>query len=88
MVPAPKDERGMNMSEFVYYSRKLKKVLTFSIPGKSYVYIDINGKPGCTGMQICDGGRLMGNTISATPETLPATARKWVRQYLRNKFEG
>ena len=37
-------------------SRKLGKKVTFSQPASWYVYVDLNGKAGCLGEQICDGG--------------------------------
>jgi hypothetical protein len=69
------------------YSRKLKKTLTFSIPGASYVYVDINGQPGTLGRQICTGGCLMGSTISFYggdgKEKFQAMCKNWLRQYLK-----
>ena len=44
-------------------SRKLKREITFSLPGCEYIYVDLNGKAGYLGDQICKGGYLMGSTI-------------------------
>jgi hypothetical protein len=45
-------------------SRKLAREVTFSIPGEGYIFVDLNGKPGTLGEQICEGGRLTGSTIA------------------------
>jgi hypothetical protein len=45
---------------------------------------------GCDGDQICDGGKWMGNTITATPETFESECRKWHKARLRviNEYGG
>jgi len=67
-------------------SRKLGKTLTFSRPGQDYVYVDLNGKPGTLGNQICHGGDLMGSTIMATENNFETVCRRWYRAYLRNQI--
>lgn len=68
----------------VINSKKLGRTLTFSIPGKSYIYVDINGQPGTLGNQICRGGRLRGDTISyfgSSEDEFKAICRKWYKKY-------
>lgn len=66
-------------------SRKIGRPVTFSVPGSSYVYVDLNGQPGTLGYQICDGGSLSGWTIAVDDiADLPTVARHWWRQYLGN----
>lgn len=73
--------------KFVIKSRKLGKELTFSVPGTSYIYVDINGQPGTLGSQICHGGDLAGSTMSYSGEDEKAfekICRKWYMAYMRN----
>jgi len=76
------------MNEFTINSREHGKV-TFSIPsakrGYGYVYVDLNGGSGTLGDQICDHGRMIGSTVSCTPENLETVARSWWSAYLRNR---
>ena len=65
-------------------SRKLGKTLTFSRPGQSYVYVDLNGQPGSLGNQICHGGALSGSTIIAGDIEFETVCRRWYTTYLRN----
>ncbi|MEN6320733.1 MAG: hypothetical protein ABFD82_18495 [Syntrophaceae bacterium] len=68
-------------------SRKHGEV-TFSRPGKHYVYVDLNGKPGTLGNQICDGGELSGSTITFEGEdqaTFDRSCRSWWKQYLKKQ---
>ena len=44
-------------------SRKLNREFLFSIPGQSYIFVDLNGKSGSQGMQVCAGGRVTGNAL-------------------------
>jgi len=67
-------------------SRKLGKTLTFSRPGTSYVFVDLNGKPGTLGDQMCQGGMLMGSTLSASDNTFEDVCRSWYRSYLRQEI--
>lgn len=69
-------------------SRKLGRPVTFSRPGKYYVFADLNGQPGTLGKQICKGGWLSGSTISYSgddPEQFERFCRRWFRSYLRNQ---
>ena len=75
------------MKKYTIKSRKLKKEVTFSIPGKSYIFVDLNGQPGSLGNQICDGGGLTGSTISywdgGSHEGFEKVCRAWFKKYLR-----
>jgi hypothetical protein len=48
--------------------------------GGGYVRLEMAGHSGTLGRQICDGGGFRGNTLTATPDTLPTVARLWWRQ--------
>ena len=73
------------------HSRKLGKPLTYSRCGV-YVYVDINGEPGFLGRQICDGGKLTGNTIavygyendSAVKKEFERVCRNWHKRYIES----
>ena len=73
---------------YTFFSRKLGNEITFSVPGKSYVFIDWDGKhPGTLGQQICDGGMLRGNTITydrerGTQAGFERICKNWFRRYL------
>lgn len=45
-------------------STKLGRKITFSRPGTECIYVDLNGRAGDLGNQICRGGELMGSTIA------------------------
>lgn len=67
-------------------SRKLGRTITFSRPGSSYIYADLNGQSGTLGKQICQGGSTMGSTISYSgddQEEFEAICRRWYRAYTR-----
>ena len=67
-------------------SKKLGKTLTFTQPGSFYIYVDLNGKPGSLGDQICYGGKLTGSTIGCdNPEKFENVCKKWYRSYLKNE---
>ena len=72
------------------HSKKLNKDLTFSLVGQ-YVYVDLNGKAGYMGNQICKGGyRDLGDTITANENNFKKVCRNWIRAYYKthlNKFE-
>lgn len=75
--------------EITIKSRKLGRVITFSRPGASYIYVDLNGQQGTLGTQICDGGRLSGSTIGYSgkdQEEFAKICRKWYRAYIRNEY--
>jgi hypothetical protein len=62
--------------------------VTFSRPGREYVYVDLNGKPGTLGNQICDGGHLSGSTktfMGDDQEAFDKFCRNWWSQYMRNE---
>ena len=68
-------------------SRALNQEITFSRPGTSYVYADLNGQPGTLGRQICEAGRLTGSTIvfaGDSANAFRAICVRWYRGYLRN----
>lgn len=67
------------------HSRKLNRDITFSLIG-DYVYVDLNGKEGCLGKQICKGGYLMGSTIQATDENFERVCKNWFKAYIKNNF--
>jgi hypothetical protein len=55
----------------------------FFVPDNGgYVRLETGSTHGTLGKQICYGGGFHGNTITATPETLPAVARRWWKQHL------
>ena len=69
-------------------SRKLGKEITFSRAGSYYIYVDLNGQPGCLGRQICEGGSLMGDTLGyqgESKERFEAICRRWYKAYIRNE---
>lgn len=67
-------------------SRSLGITVNFSQPGGSYIYADINGKPGCLGLQICAGGELSGSTLSAKSDSdFEKMCRRWMRSYVYNQ---
>lgn len=67
-------------------SKILKQELTFSRPGTGYIYVDINGRPGTLGKQICRGGGFTGSTLSCsgTEERFEDICRSWYRAYLKD----
>ena len=72
---------------FTINSRKLERTLTFSRPGKYYIFVDLNRQPGTLGNQICHGGGLLGNTISYSGEdqdVFERICRRWYRAYIRD----
>lgn len=67
-------------------SKKLGRELTFSRPGRSYIYVDLNGNEGTMGTQICDGGCTAGSTISYSGDDeadFARICRAWYRSYTR-----
>ena len=74
--------------ELTIKSRKLDRTITFSRPGKGYIFANLNGKPGTLGTQICAGGRTMGSTISYrgdSEQQFEKICRNWYRAYIRNE---
>jgi hypothetical protein len=73
--------------KYTFKSRKLGKIITFSRPGKHYIFIDLNGNPGTLGQQICDNGYLLGNTVMYNgndDERFEILCKKWWKSYLNN----
>ena len=71
---------------FQIKSKKLGRTLTFSVPGETYVYVDINDREGSLGKQICHGGALSGSTLCAgknNEEAFKRMCRNWYRSFLR-----
>lgn len=71
-------------------SRKLGRTITFSRPGSSYIFADLNGQPGTLGNQICRGGSTTGSTLSYSgdsQEEFERICRNWYRAYLRHELE-
>lgn len=81
------------MLRFTLKSRKLGHDVTFSRPGKHYVFLDQTAdqsRPGTMGAQICDGGGFHGNTIMFSGDDearFAATCRRWWRQANRTRRE-
>lgn len=81
------------MITYTIKSTKLGRPVTFSCPrAGGYVYVDLNGREGTLGKQICKGGSLGGETLrhvyKGTCETENAAVfrmacRAWWRAYLR-----
>lgn len=62
-------------------SRVLEETFEFWMHDNGgYVYLETDGRPASTGHQICYGGDLLGDTITATPYSFKDTCRKWYRQ--------
>lgn len=75
--------------QLVIKSRKLKKEVTFSRPGGYYIFVDLNGKSGTLGVQICEHGSTMGSTIGYGGESeveFNAICRCWFDSYLKNFY--
>lgn len=73
--------------EMTIKSRILATSFTFSRPGNSYIYVDMNNEPGVLGTQICKGGRISGSTISYEGEDHAEFTRicwHWYRAYVSN----
>lgn len=71
-------------------SRKLGRTLTFSRPGTSYIFADLNGQPGTLGNQVCRGGSTTGSTLSYdgdNQEEFEKICRKWYKAYLKNVID-
>lgn len=71
--------------QFTINSRKLDKAITFSRPGKSYIFANLNGQSGTLGNQICQGGSITGSTLAYTDNSQPEferICRNWWKLYL------
>lgn len=74
------------MNELTIISRKSGEIFNFWMPTDGgYIYRTYPGKPGILGNQICNGGRTMGSTLCATPETFEKVCRRWYRAYQRSE---
>lgn len=65
-------------------SKKIGKQINFSRPGNHYIYVDLNGKPGTLGNQICRNGSLTGDTIGYSgdsDEVFERICRRWYRKF-------
>lgn len=74
--------------ELVIKSRKLGKAITFTRPGRDYIYADLNGRVGTLGVQICRGGLTMGSTLSYSgdnEEQFKRICRNWYRSALKGE---
>jgi len=79
-------------------SKRLKRDVTFFCSGGfdphsfydwRYIFINLNGKSGCLGNQICEKGELRGATLVAYSEDdFISTAKKWWKQYLKNRRDS
>ena len=73
-------------------STKYGKEIEFSRPGNHYIYVDLNGKPGSLGNQICYGGGCTGDTIGYSgddDEKFEKICRRWWKSHLYEmKKEG
>jgi len=86
MTPTNNETQEGRTMKFQINSRKLDKIITFSRPGSSYVFIDLNGNPGTLGNQICDGGCLSGSTVTFSGEDqrgFEKVCRLWWRTYIK-----
>lgn len=73
---------------YTIQSRRLGRSLTFSRPGRSYLFVDLNGQSGTLGYQICERGRLRGSTLTYSGNDQQAFERicqRWYRAYLRDE---
>ena len=71
-------------------SKRLDKVLTFSRPGGSYIFVDLNGREGTLGRQICEGGHLGGPALFYDGDDeaqFKKICRNWYRSYVRSNFK-
>lgn len=69
-------------------SKVFGKSITFSRPGKHYIYWDINGKPGTLGRQPTDlGGSTLGYGGDDEDE-FKAICRRWYNSEIRSMRES
>ncbi len=48
-----------------------------------YVFLELEGRPGTLGLQLCEGGNLGGgHAVSANPATFDRVCRRWHRARL------
>ncbi len=68
-------------------SRKLKREIVFYKEDKeteSYIFVNLNGKEGYLGKQICKGGYITGIAIKASNENFKKVCNKWLRELYKN----
>lgn len=73
--------------KFVLKSRKFNREITFSRPGRGYLYVDLNKQEGTLGNQMCEGGYTMGECMAYTgesPVVFESICRNWWKNYLTN----
>lgn len=77
--------RSNIMATMTIKSRKTGEEFSFWMNGeKGYIFLESEGRPGCLGSQICEGGRFLGSTLSAYYEkSFESTCRRWYRAYQR-----
>ena len=70
-------------------SRKLGKTVEFFTGnGTRYVFVNLNGKPGTLGKQICQKGKLTGSTISCHDEKqFEIICKRWWKAYIKNYID-
>lgn len=77
--------------EFTISSKKYNKQITFfRSPGSGYIFVDINGKPGTTGVQICENGSTRGYTLTCyedDQQEFQRICKKWWKSYLAAERE-
>lgn len=69
-------------------SKILGKKITFSRPASSYIFVDLNGKSGILGNQICEYGCLMGDTIAYRgydQKEFNRICRNWYKSFIRKE---
>ena len=70
-------------------SRKLGRKVSFSVPGKRYIFFDMSedqNSPGTLGKQICDGGELMGNTMTYSGDNIKEfknICKNWLNSFYK-----
>ena len=60
-----------------------EKPVTFSRPGKAYIFADYNGQPGALGLQICKNGSFRGYTLEYSgndPQQFKRICQNWLRR--------
>ena len=76
--------------ELTIKSRKLNKDVTFFKNNYAkelcYIFVDLNGKKGTLGKQICKGGYLQGGAITSTDQDFEKICKRWLNQYYTNYF--
>lgn len=73
--------------EITIKSKILGRSITVSRPGSSYLYVDLNGKPGTLGLQICEGGTVnSGSTLTYSCDDYTKFARfvrRWYQAFTK-----